>query len=200
MKGSSNRGTHFLRDWNDECRVERNIEPPSNSGLASTLHIYCHTGTHIDSAFQDDPKGKGLWETPVEDFCAYAVTLDVSFMDEGTELTAEELKKAEGVNKIEKGDWIFLTSDHLAYMGPRIDKDAAQWLIDRGIRGFGESRSVSYERICHKLFHLNDLLIIDSLDQAALLSVAGKRLWTISFPLAIKYLEASPCRVVAFEE
>lgn len=200
IPGNSQRWTQSLRDWKDECRVDRNIEEPPNFGLASTLHIYCHSGTHVDSAFQDDPKGKGLWEMQVEDFCAYTVFLDLTFVGGGNQVTVEELCKAEGVDKIERGDWVFLTSDHPEYKGPQLVENAGKWLIDKGIKGIGRSMSITEERICHKIFHQHDLVIIDSLDRDSLLSVSGERLWTVSFPLAIKYLEASPCRVVAFEE
>jgi kynurenine formamidase len=200
IKGTTDRWTHYLRDWRDECRIERSIEAPPNHGLASTLHLYVHTGTHMDSAFQDDPKGKGLWEIPVEDFCAYAVVLDLSYVRKGGDVDVEAISKAKGVESLEKGDWVLLASNQPAYRGPNILKDAAQWLIDRGIKGIGKGRSIKGERICHKLYHLEDLLIIDSLDDDKMLPAAGKRLWTVSFPLAIKHLEASPCRVVAFEE
>jgi len=200
VTGTKDRWTHYLRDWRDECRVERGIEAPPNHGLASTLHIYVHTGTHMDSAFQDYPEGKGLWEIPVEEFCAYTVILDLSFVGKGGEVDVEAVKGAEGADMIEEGDWVFLASDHPAYRGPYILKEAAQWLIDRGIKGVGKGRSMKQDRICHKMYHLEDLLIIDSLDDSKMLPVAGRRLWTVSFPLAIKHLEASPCRVVAFEE
>jgi len=200
VPGSTDSWTHALRDWRDECRLERSIEAPPNHGLASTLHLYVHTGTHMDSAFQDDPQGKGLWEIPVEEFCAYAVVLDLSYVGKGGDVDVEAIKKAVGVDRLEEGDWVMLASDQPAYRGPKVLQDAAQWLIDRGIKGVGKGRSVNQERICHQMYHLEDLLVIDSLDDDAMLPAAGKRLWTVSFPLAIKHLEASPCRVVAFSE
>ena len=112
----------------------------------------------------------------------------------------KDLEGADGIEKIEKDDWVFLNSNHLPYRGPRIFEESAQYLINRGIRGFGKSRSIGYEQIVHKLFHQHDVLVLDSLDQDALSSITGKRLWTVAFPLAIKYLDTSPCRVVAFEE
>jgi kynurenine formamidase len=188
------------RAWRETLSIERCLEPPPNQGLLEFITMNVHTGTHVDSEYQHDPKGQMLCDMPLHVFSGDAVSLDMSFVGPGETIRVEHFERV--VKEIDSVDAIFLFSKYPTRKNaPLLVYDSAVWLIGKGIRAFGAGgMSISQERKTHELFHRRRLAVYDRLDTEGLESLVGKRFFFVGFPLRINYLSASPCRAIAFEE
>jgi kynurenine formamidase len=188
------------RAWRETLNIERYLEPPPNQGLLEFITMNVHTGTHVDSEYQHDPKGQILFEMPLEAFCGEAITLDMSHTGRSNEILGEHLEQYEDL--IKSIDAVFLYSKYPEKKdAPRLTYDSALWLANKGIKAFGTGgMSIAHDRKAHELCHRRKLAIYDRLNTNGLKSISGKRVFFVGFPLSIKYLAASPCRVIAFEQ
>jgi len=187
------------RAWRETLTIERVLEPPPNQGLLEFLTMNVHTGTHVDSEYQHDPKGQILHDMPLDAFCGEAVTLDMTGVGAGNKVTESHLEEHSGL--VDSVDAVFLYSDYPTRReAPRLVYESALWLADRGIKAFGTGgMSITHDRRSHELHHRRKIAVYDRLHTEGLRSIAGKRVFFVGFPLNILYLAASPCRVVAFE-
>jgi kynurenine formamidase len=188
------------RPWRDTLVIERFLEPPPFSGLEEFITIWAHTGTHVDSEYNDNPKGQILYDMPLDAFCGEALALDMTFVGQGKTIGEEHLKRFS--EKIKPGDTVFLFSEYDSWeTAPTIPFEAGMWLLDKGIKGYGAGgNSIRKALKCHKLFHEKRLTVYDRLDIEGLKQISGKRVFFMGFPLRINYLSTSPCRLIALEE
>ena len=188
------------RAWRETLSIERFLEPPPNSGLLEFITMNVHTGTHVDSEYQQDPKGQMLYDMPLDAFCGEAIVLDMTFVGRGEEIREEHLRKF--TDEVESVDAVFMYSDYPERKNaPLLVYESALWLADRGIKAFGTGgMSIYHDRRSHDLCHRRRLAVYDRLHTEGLKSISGKKVFFVGFPLRINYLAASPCRVIAFEE
>jgi arylformamidase len=188
------------RAWRETLRIERFLEPPPNQGLLEFITMNVHTGTHVDSEYQHDPKGQMLSDMPLKAFCGEAVSLDMSFVGRSNDILGEHLEKF--IDLIESVDAVFLYSEYPNRKdAPKLTFDSALWLANKGIKAFGTGgMSIYHDRRSHELCHRRKMAVYDRLDTDGLKSISGKRVFFVGFPLRINYLAASPCRVIAFEK
>jgi kynurenine formamidase len=188
------------RAWRETLSIERCLEPPPNQGLLEFITMNVHTGTHVDSEYQHDPKGQMLYEMPLEAFFGKAVSLDMTFVGVAKEIRAAHFQKLS--DKMDSVDAVFVYSEYpIRKNAPVLIDESAQWLIEKGIKAFGTGgMSIIHDRASHELCHRKRLAVYDRLDTDGLRSLAGKKFFFVGFPLRINYLSASPCRVIAFEE
>lgn len=187
------------RAWRETLSIERWLEPPPNQGLLEYLTMNVHTGTHVDSEYQQDPKGQILHDMPLDAFCGEAVILDMTFVGAGNEIGVSHLESYSEL--VESVDAIFVYSDYADRKdAPLLVYESALWLADKGIKAFGTGgMSIYHDRRSHELHHRRKIAVYDRLSTEGLRSIKGKRVFFIGFPLSILYLAASPCRVIAFE-
>jgi len=183
------------RAWRETLRIERWLEPPPNQGLLEFITMNVHTGTHVDSEYQHDPKGQMLYEMPLDAFCGEGISLDMSFVGPGEKIRVEHLGKVAA-----EIDAVFIYSKYPTRKNaPLLIYESALWLVDKGIKAFGTGgMSIYHDRRSHELCHRKRLAVYDRLDTEGLKSLAGERFFFVGYPLRINYLSASPCRVVAF--
>jgi kynurenine formamidase len=188
------------RAWRETLNIERYLEPPPNQGLLEFITMNVHTGTHVDSEYQQDPKGQILYDMPMESFCGEAVTLDMSHAGRSNEILGDHLEQYKDL--VKSIDAVFLYSEYPKRKeAPILTYDSALWLANKGIRAFGTGgMSIAHDRKAHELCHRRKLAVYDRLSTNGLKSISGKRVFFVGFPLRIKYLAASPCRVIAFEQ
>jgi kynurenine formamidase len=188
------------RAWRETLRIERWLEPPPNQGLVEFITMCAHTGTHVDSEYQQDPKGQMLYDMPLDAFFGQAVSLDMTFVGAGKEMRAEHLERV--ADKIDSVDAIFLYSEYSTRKkAPLLIYESALWLAEKGIKAFGTGGiSIYHDRRSHELCHRKRIAVYDRLDTDGLKLLTSKRFFFVGFPLRINYLAASPCRVIAFEE
>jgi kynurenine formamidase len=173
-----------------------------------------HTGTHVDAPahFDAKPGAKAINEMPLENFFTEAVCLDLAHKPLKSDISIEDLKRAEesaGI-AIKPKDTVLLHMDFHrrcygtdAYLAdfPGLTKESATWLGNKGITMFGVEaispgrpgrNNFEVHHVCRDLgfTHIEGLCNLDKL-------VGKGRFRFIGFPLKIKGGTGSPIRAVA---
>ena len=175
-----------------------------------------HTGTHVDAPRHIFDDGKTVDQYPVDAYSGRAIGLDLRECD-GKAITAEAIQQAEkkACRPVEAGDIVLLVTNHsklweatpngYAYLKnrPWVDPEAAQYLIDKGIKAIGidvggPDPLGDSSHIIHNMLLSRDILIIESL--ANLESVMNRECMFLAFPLKLQGSTGSPTRAVAMLE
>jgi arylformamidase len=169
-----------------------------------------HIGTHVEvpshfmgAAFPGQ-EGKDLSEMPVEAFLGSAYVVDVKDFQPATPVLPEHLE-ATGAGE---GDILLIGNSPHTERGQKVyvSSDAAQWMVDRGIKMMGMEYSVGYEEpgaqtlldmhthvklLSHDIPFLENMAHFDQLQE--------KHVFFIALPLNIVGMDSWPVRAVALE-
>lgn len=175
---------------------------------ASMLHIYSHSGTHIDA-----PKHFGLKGT-IDEFkpsqlmgkawIADLIGIQASELITPVHLAALSEQIKPGDNLILRTGWSKHLNNRELYRNqlPRISKDLAHWLVEKGVNMLGvEPPSVAdvnnLEEVTriHEILLRGNIIIIEGLTN--LDQISSNQVWLMAFPLKIKHGDGAPARVVA---
>lgn len=176
-------------------------------GFAETLiEMSSHVGTHIDAPAHMLPGGATLDQLPVDRFTGQACVIDVSAAVDGR-IGLDRLAPHESLSA--GCDFILLRTGWSRYWGderyfrsfPVLARDAAAWLIARGLKGVGlDAISVdpvgAHEFPNHLAFFAAGLVLVENL--AGLDRLVGRRFPFSCLPLAYERADGSPVRAVAF--
>jgi kynurenine formamidase len=185
------------------------------SSATLSLAMGDHAGTHVDAPrhFDSRPGAPSIDEMPLETFFTEAVCLDLSHKPLKSEISVEDLERAEAASgvAIKPKDTVLLHMDFNrrcygtpAYVTdfPGLTKASATWLGERGIGMFGVEAispgrpgraNFEVHHVCRDLgfTHMEGLANLDKL-------VGKGRFRFIGFPLKIKGGTGSPIRAVAW--
>lgn len=173
------------------------------------MTIPCHAGTHVDAPIHIIENGRSIEEMPLDAFVGRGTVISVS-KNGGEEVTAKDLE-ASGV-KVERGDILMLHTgwdqkfESEEYnVHPYLSPDAAQWIVDRGVKLFGidcitvdlptTMRPKGFDYPVHKILLGNDVLIAENVTN--LTELAGKESRILAFPLKVKGSDAAHARIIA---
>ncbi len=196
---------------------ERDTHGVPYSSATLALSLGDHAGTHVDAPrhFDARPDAAGIDEMPLDDFFTYAVCLELSHVPAKTDITVDDLVKAEqaaGIT-IEPRDTVLLytgfaerysgTPEFLADF-PGLTKSSAEWLGAKRITMFGVEaispgrpgkNNFEVHNVCRDMgfTHMEGLINLDKL-------VGKGRFRFIGFPLTIRGGTGSPIRAVAWLE
>ena len=176
-----------------------------------------HTGSHVDAPvhFDADPNALSVDQMPLEDFYTEAVCLDLSHIKPKTDISIDDLEKAEAAAGIEimPRDTVLLYMAHYdrtfgtpAFLTdwPGLTKESTEWLGRKKILMFGvEAPSPGRPGKHNFEVHLvcRDMGFTHMEGLANLGQVVGKgRFRFIGFPLKIRGGTGSPIRPVAVLE
>ena len=184
------------------------------SSATMSLALGDHAGTHVDAPVHFDarPGAVGIDQVPLEDFFLDAVCLDLSHKPLKSDITIDDLEKAEtaaGVT-IAPNDMVLLHMDFYrrcygkdGYLTdfPGLTRELATWLGRRGIKMFGVEavspgrpgrNNFEVHHVCRDMgfTHVEGLVNMEKL-------IGKKRFKFIGFPLKIKGGTGSPIRAVA---
>ena len=172
--------------------------------------------THVDSFSHLDPSPDALTidQMPLDLFYGPALCLDVTDVPPKTDISAERLDRAvtEAGVEVREGDiCLFWTGTHDRHAGtdaylsefPGLGDDAAQWIVDRGIKVFGvdtptPDNPVSKRYPCHMMCRAHGKTHYENL--ANLGEVAGRRFTFIGLPLKTIGAHGGPTRAAALIE
>jgi len=185
------------------------------SSATMALVMGDHAGTHVDAPkhFNADPKAKSIDEVPLENFFTEAVCLDLSHKALKSDISIEDLEKAEqaaGVT-IKPKDTVLIHMDFFRRTHgtpgfitdfPGLTKESATWLGKKGIGMFGVEavspgrpgrNNFEVHHVCRDLgfTHMEGLVNLDKL-------VGKGRFRFIGFPIKIKGGTGAPIRAVAW--
>jgi arylformamidase len=170
------------------------------------LHLYTHTGTHVDSPAHMISKGSTLDSLPLAKFMGRALLLNCR---EVKVLDQQFLKPyQDGISKCE---FVILNTGWSEYWGqekyfrdfPLLTPEAAQLLSGFNLKGVGVDNSsvdaVGSETFpIHKLLFNKNILIIENLTDLHRIKTA--EFTFCCFPLKIHQADGSPVRAVAIVE
>jgi len=169
------------------------------------ITMFSHTGTHMDAPAHIIAGGRKLDQFPIDRFTGKACVVDVSSVEGGkidvnaVEARAEALREADFV--IFRSGWSRYWDSEQYFRGfPVLSPEAAQWLVDAGIKGVGiDMISVdevdSTDFAVHNILLGADLVIIENLTN---LEALPDLLFSFyCFPLKIEQADGSPVRAVA---
>lgn len=188
---------------------------PANSyekdGFKETrLHMYTHTGTHIDPPAHLFPGRTALDQFPVDQFIGKALVIDCRNLMEGEDITMDAIRKyGEDAGK---ADFLLFNlgwdkrwgTD--SYFGnyPCINEEVLDYIMRGNYKGIGFD-VIGLDPIADvnltrhkKLFETRDIVNIENLKN---LELCGKGLfWFSCFPLKLENCDGSPVRAAAWFE
>jgi kynurenine formamidase len=168
--------------------------------------------THVDSFshLDPDPSAQTIEQMDLELFYGLAICLDVSYVPERTDITAEHLDAAlaDAGLDLARGDMCFFyTATYDRYGGTDeyltnfagIGESGAQWIVDKGIKTFGvdsptpdnpTSTAYPLHMMCRRehITHYENLVLTE---------VVGRRFTFVGFPLKVLGAHGGPTRAVA---
>ena len=168
-----------------------------------------HTGTHADAAAHILPDGRTFDAYSVDRFAGRAVVIDVTSGPAGAdavdvarlEAEADRLDEAGAQFVLLRTGWSDRWGRDNYFTGfPCLTPDAARWLVDRGVRGFGiDAPSVdpaeSTDLPVHKVLLGAEVLIVENLTGLAELPQTPFEFLALPLPLADA--DGAPVRAVA---
>ncbi len=195
----------------------RDTEGVAYSSATLAVSFGDHAGTHVDAPkhFDARPEAEGIDEMPLENFFTQALCLDLSHKPLKSDITIEDLEKAEAESgvSIEPNDTVLLYTGFAEktlgtpafitdFQG--LTKTSAEWLGGKKITMFGVEaispgrpgkNNFEVHNVCRDMgfTHIEGLVNLDRL-------VGKGRFSFIGFPLKIKGGTASPIRAVAWLE
>lgn len=137
----------------------------------SFIHMFIHSGTHIDVNFHVDPEGSKLGAFEIGDFVADCPTLLEIPKDDMEEITVEELREHEP--ELRKADFLFVYTGYSEYRStdperyltqqPSFSVAAAEYLMQNfglkgvcvdliGVENIGRAKTLEPQFPVHKAF------------------------------------------------
>jgi len=178
---------------------------------ATRLHLYSHSGTHMDAPRHFLSDGTTIDQTPITACIGPARLIDLRPVEPKQEITVEHLGPA--AEAIEPGDRILLCTDWSLRYGtaeyrdalPRIGLKLARWLVERRVALVGvEPPSVAEVNnpkaltAVHQTLLAAGVVIVEGL--AHLSDIRSPLVELIALPLKVADGDGAPARVVAIEE
>ena len=177
---------------------------------ATTLHLYSHSGTHMDAPIHFNVKNETIDNLPVDKLISEAWIVDLTTIKPSELITIEHLKSIE--NLVEKGQSIVLhtgwsklvATDAYRNELPRISEELAHWLGKKQINMLGvEPPSVAdvnnIEEVTriHTILMQHNIVIIEGLTN--LEKLTSQKVTLIALPLKVENGDGAPARVIALQ-
>ena len=184
-----------------------------NGYNTTTLHLYSHTGTHMDAPLHFVAGGATIDTVDLAVCMGPATVIDLSHVEpNGLIAVADLLPYAD---RIERGARLLLRTDWSLHQGqedfrthmPRVSSGLARWLVARGIALLGvETPSVASVRPgmeaelaeVHRTLLESGVVIVEGL--VNLHELRRETVELIVLPLKIRGCDGSPVRAVAVED
>lgn len=182
-----------------------------NGWNARTLHLYSHSGTHMDSPMHFDAGPQTIDEISLDDCIGKAWLIPLDDIQPKTPITIDHL--GDVAEKLAAGDALLLRtlwSRHVAQAEyyrdnfPPISPELAQWMVDRKVRMVGvEPPSVADVNdlpavtLIHKILLGSQIIIVEGLTN--LDKLTGPTCLFGALPLKVANGDGAPCRAFAID-
>lgn len=204
--------TRTLEDGQDGVAFDTAKIRDRDGWNARTLHLYSHSGTHLDAPLHfDRAGGKTIDQIPLDACMGVAHVIDLGGFPERALIRVEDLGRV--ADEFKAGESLLLHtgwSRHFEereyYRGnfPRISDELATWCADSGVKILGvEPPSVAdvhnldeVTRIHHILLDA-EVVIVEGL--AHLNEINADKVFFAALPLKIGGGDGTPCRAFAIE-
>jgi kynurenine formamidase len=177
---------------------------------ATTLHLYSHSGTHMDAPLHFEVNDQTMDKIPASRLVSEAWVVDVTHIQPKELITVDHLKVIH--NKIQEGQSIILHTGWSKKLGtdeyrnglPRISSELAQWLGENGVNILGveppsvaDVNNLKEVTEIHTILMQNDIVIIEGLTN--LEEISKEKVILIALPLKVENGDGAPARVIALE-
>ena len=201
--------THPVADGDPGVEFETNRTIDGDGWNAKTLHLYSHSGTHMDAPFHFLEDGSTLESQPLEKSVGRCHKLDLSPAESKQIITPGDLEPL--TSRIASGDRLVIQTgwsgrrDTPAFRDdlPRISPDAARWLVGHGIAFVGveppsvaDVNNLSEVTEVHQILLSAGIVIAESLTNLHLLP-ADRPFTIVALPLKIQGGDGAPARIIA---
>jgi kynurenine formamidase len=179
----------------------------------TTLHLYSHTGTHMDAPRHFVAGGDAIDEVDLRACVGSADVIDLTATEPNGVIGVEDLAHHEsrigaGARLLLRTDWcLHVKADDFRTHMPRISLELARWLVERQVALLGvETPSVASVRPGHEQ-ELRDvhralleggIVIVEGL--CNLHELHQDRVHFVALPLRVRGCDGSPVRAIAIEE
>jgi len=178
---------------------------------ATTLHLYSHSGTHMDAPMHFEVNQQTIDRLPMDRLISEAWVVDLRHIKPKELIEIEHLEAI--ASDYKRGQSILLQTGWSKKLGtdeyrdglPRISKSLAEWLGKKGVNILGvEPPSVAdvnnLEEVTeiHNILMENDIIIVEGLTNLDALS--KQKVTLIALPLKVENGDGAPARVIAIEE
>lgn len=207
-----------VSDGDGRLGLECDFQVPytfENCGWRGTvLKMFAHYGSHIDAPIHSIPEGKTIDQVPLNRLVGPAAVVDLKDHGRQAAITGETLDQRGG--HVERGDIAILKTtwtdqhwgtDMFWKDGPYLTADAADWLVERGVKavvydfsqeyvvhtpGFhGDDCVVHHKLLGNEIYNIEYVRNLDA--------IRDERVAIIALPLKLVDSDGSPARVVALE-
>ena len=176
---------------------------------ASTLHIYSHTGTHMDAPLHFEAGKETIDEYPVSRFLGKAWIIRVNVNTPGYLHTVKDLGDIE--KRFNPGDSLIVQTQWSQFENqskyrdelPRIGKDLALWCVENQVNmlaveppSVADVNNLPEVTEIHKILLKGNVIIIEGLTN--LEQLKGDSAILMALPLKVLGGDGAPARVVAF--
>ena len=191
--------------WDTAATLER------EGWNARSLHLYSHTGTHMDAQAHFAAGPETIDSIPLERCMGPAWLVDIPGLAPRALITVEHLGEVE--RQFQKGDSLLLRTGWSRFVDepsiyrdglPRIGEELAHWCANHSVKILGvEPPSVAdvndLEEVTriHKILLSAGIVIVEGL--AHLEAISSPRVYFTALPLKIDGGDGSPCRAFALE-
>lgn len=177
---------------------------------ASTLHLYSHVGTHMDAPMHFEINNQTIDKIPVQRLVSEAWVVNLTHIAPSSLLTVEDMESI--ADKIQEGQSLILHTgwskklytDAYRHKLPRISKELANWMGDKGIGLLGveppsvaDVNNIDEVTEIHTILMKNDIIILEGL--ANLHKISEEKITLIALPLKVENGDGAPARVLAME-
>lgn len=178
---------------------------------ASTLCLYSHAGTHMDSPYHFEVTDERIDQIPVERFISKAHVVTVEIHQSQQLITENDFAGIEdkiqfGESIIVKTGWYqFVETDRYRTDLPRISEEAAHWLVSKKINllaveppSVADVNNLREVTKIHQILLGGNIIIVEGICNTD--NLVTKTVELITLPLKIKDGDGAPARVIAIQK
>jgi len=178
---------------------------------ATTLHLYSHSGTHMDAPLHFNVNEQTIDLIPPERLISEAWIINLQNIKPKEEIKISHLKEI--ASNFTPGESIILHTGWSKKIGtpdyrealPRISAELANWLGEKKVNILGveppsvaDVNNIKEVTDIHNILMKNDIIIVEGL--CNLDQIKQSKITLVALPLKIEGGDGAPSRVIAIEE
>jgi kynurenine formamidase len=175
------------------------------------LHLYSHSGTHMDAPLHFAAGDGTIDRIPLEQCLGPAWVADLSGLEPRALITSAHLGRV--AEKVRPGDGLLLKTGWSAHVArpqyyrdnlPRVSRELAEWCVARRVRLLGveppsvaDVNDLAEVTAVHRILLGGHVVLVEGLTN--LEALREERVFFCAVPLKIEGGDGAPCRAFALE-
>jgi kynurenine formamidase len=178
---------------------------------ATTLHLYSHSGTHMDAPIHFGVGCGTIDKIPLDKCMGPAWVVNLPGIEPRTIIEVKHL--GETADKLEAGDSLLIRTGWSAYVNllkycdelPRISLELAQWCVTNQVKMLGveppsiaDVNNIDELTAVHKVLFEGGVIVVEGLTNIE--ELTQQKATFAAFPLKVDRGDGAPVRTVAIED